>query len=79
MEVKTGEIGRKAVVRSNEREARTGNIEREMDVVEAMTNERTMIYAKVFTRKRKKLDKTYQKIDALMRDKRLKNEFCEAG
>ncbi|CAA2965058.1 Hypothetical predicted protein [Olea europaea subsp. europaea] len=46
MEVEIGEIGRKAAVGSNEREARTGNIEREMDVVEAMTNERTMMYAK---------------------------------
>ncbi|CAA3016027.1 Hypothetical predicted protein [Olea europaea subsp. europaea] len=51
-----------------------GSIEREMDVVdiEEGSNERTRMYAKVFTHKRKNLGKTYHQNDALMEDKRLK-------
>ncbi|CAA3016029.1 Hypothetical predicted protein [Olea europaea subsp. europaea] len=76
-------IERKAIAESIERETEVGvavidtvarSIEREMDVVdiEEGSNERTRMYAKVFTRKRKNLGKTYHQNDALMEDKRLK-------
>ncbi|XP_022876776.1 uncharacterized protein LOC111394972 [Olea europaea var. sylvestris] len=82
-EVIVKNIESEAVAGSIERETKTGgavidtiakNIEREMDVVdiENGSNERIRMYTKVFTHKRKILDKTYHQIDALIRDKRLK-------
>ncbi|CAA2988095.1 Hypothetical predicted protein [Olea europaea subsp. europaea] len=82
-EAKMREIGREAVAGGIEMEAEAagavietvlGNIEREMDAVDndVGIDERTRMYTKVFTRKKRNSDRTYQQTDILMRDKRLK-------
>lgn len=48
-------------------ETMAGYNESKMDVVDIDVG--TGMYTKIFTHKKKKLDKTYQQTDALMRDK----------